>query len=85
MKTCWKQPLCSNFPRDSKRMERIEGERERERDKIAGYVPLSSLCWCRLPVALVCILDFKQSGEVLNTLRTGDADLRFYITTVQDG
>ena len=22
---------------------------------------------------------------VLNTLRTGDADLRFYITTVQDG
>jgi len=23
--------------------------------------------------------------ESLNTLRTGDADLRFYITTVQDG
>jgi len=23
--------------------------------------------------------------EVLNTLRTGDADLRFYVTTVQDG
>ena len=23
--------------------------------------------------------------EYLNTLRTGDADLRFYITTVQDG
>ena len=22
---------------------------------------------------------------ILNTLRTGDADLRFYITTVQDG
>ena len=23
--------------------------------------------------------------EILNTLRTGDADLRFYVTTVQDG
>jgi len=23
--------------------------------------------------------------HILNTLRTGDADLRFYITTVQDG
>jgi len=23
--------------------------------------------------------------EVINTLRTGDADLRIYITTVQDG
>jgi len=36
---------------------------------------------------------FKPGGMVfpknkfcgLNTLRTGDADLRFYITTVQDG
>ena len=26
-----------------------------------------------------------QTAEGLNTLRTGDADLRFYITTVQDG
>jgi hypothetical protein len=25
------------------------------------------------------------SGEIFNTLRTGDADLRFYIRTVQDG
>jgi hypothetical protein len=24
-------------------------------------------------------------NDILNTLRTGDADLRFYITTVQDG
>jgi len=23
--------------------------------------------------------------HIINTLRTGDADLRFYITTVQDG
>jgi len=28
-------------------------ERERKRDNIAGYVPLSSLCWCRVPVAWV--------------------------------
>jgi len=26
-----------------------------------------------------------SAGRMLNTLRTGDADLRFYITTVQDG
>ena len=28
---------------------------------------------------------FNFNGTELNTLRTGDADLRFYITTVQDG
>jgi len=27
----------------------------------------------------------NKAIKVLNTLRTGDADLRFYITTVQDG
>ena len=27
----------------------------------------------------------KLHNEYLNTLRTGDADLRLYITTVQDG
>jgi len=27
----------------------------------------------------------KVSQEVINTLRTGDADLRFYSTTVQGG
>jgi len=27
----------------------------------------------------------KQLLDDLNTLRTGDADLRFYVTTVQDG
>jgi len=26
-----------------------------------------------------------ECGEFLNTLRTGDTDLHFYITTVQDG
>jgi len=26
-----------------------------------------------------------KNFKCLNTLRTGDADLRFYITTVQDG
>ena len=29
--------------------------------------------------------DHVARSESLNTLRTGDADLRFYITTVQDG
>ena len=27
----------------------------------------------------------RAMEDQLNTLRTGDADLRFYITTVQDG
>ena len=35
----------------------------------------------------LCILRAiaRGNGIPLNTLRTGDADLRFYITTVQDG
>jgi hypothetical protein len=28
---------------------------------------------------------FDKADTVINTLRTGDADLRLYITTVQDG
>ena len=37
------------------------------------------------------VLGTNRYGEILfgydyfNTLRTGDADLRFYVTTVQDG
>jgi len=27
----------------------------------------------------------KREASVINTLRTGDADLRFYIATLQDG
>jgi len=27
----------------------------------------------------------KRGGPYVNTLRTGDADLRFYVKTVQDG
>ena len=27
----------------------------------------------------------REREKELNTLRTGDADLRFYVTTVQDG
>jgi len=30
-------------------------------------------------------LDVKGIHKEINTLRTGDADLRLYITTVQDG
>jgi len=30
-------------------------------------------------------IQHKKQRRILNTLRTGDADLRFYITTVQDG
>ena len=28
---------------------------------------------------------FQKTATAVNTMRTGDADLRFYITTVQDG
>ena len=31
------------------------------------------------------ILTNKEIYAIVNTLRTGDADLCFYITTVQDG
>ena len=31
------------------------------------------------------IQKLKEANVHINTLRTGDADLRFYITTVQDG
>jgi len=31
------------------------------------------------------VLNRNEWAKLLNTLRTGDADLRFYITTVQDG
>jgi len=31
------------------------------------------------------VLVIKLKFYDLNTLRTGDADLRFYVTTVQDG
>jgi len=31
------------------------------------------------------ITHFDQQNALINTLRTGDADLRFYVTTVQDG
>ena len=30
-------------------------------------------------------IHYAASSGGFNTLRTGDADLRFYITTVQDG
>jgi len=34
---------------------------------------------------LITLQVFFLTFSVINTLRTGDADLRFYITTVQDG
>ena len=36
----------------------------------------------RCHIYKICIL---TKWKDVNTLRTGDADLRFYITTVQDG
>jgi len=36
-------------------------------------------------VALYGIQSIFLKSHSVNTLRTGDADLRFYITTVQDG
>ena len=44
------------------------------------------------PIRAICSTNFILLGLItwiiltyINTLRTGDADLRFYITTVQDG
>jgi hypothetical protein len=41
-------------------------------------------CTCNCITFRAYICSFPQI-QPLNTLRTGDADLRFYITTVQDG
>ena len=57
---------------------------------------LSALCQNRMVTIFDCQLNQNRShvfvvklpscnSKVLNTLRTSDADLRFYITTVQDG
>jgi len=38
-----------------------------------------------ITVMVIDISIIEQNKCTINTLRTGDADLRFYITTVQDG
>ena len=38
-----------------------------------------------MKVILTYQFSSKRFQEEFNTLRTGDTDLRFYITTVQDG
>jgi len=39
----------------------------------------------RIIAQMLYRLKIEIAGYWINTLRTGDADLRFYITTVQDG
>ena len=51
---------------------------------------LEDLFTVTLPVCVcVCVCNTASNGpkseKCINTLRTGEADLRFYITTVQDG
>jgi len=46
---------------------------------------LWSLCLPNLNMCYFCLWSMLQYKAYINTLRTGDADLRFYITTVQDG
>ena len=46
-----------------------------------GDAGIGVSAFSRHPRALVSYM----SSSAVNTLRTGDADLRFYITTVQDG
>ena len=47
--------------------------------------PLSILFQKNNKIKTSCVSVFLLTFRPLNTLRTGDADLRFYITTVQDG
>ena len=50
---------------------------------VKKYIFLSALFgWCVHCKHMPCMVWITK---FLNTLRTGDADLRFYITTVQDG
>jgi len=47
---------------------------------------MSFLCAClKLPVSLYLRETIRSYNSQINTLRTGDTDLRFYVTTVQDG
>ena len=56
----------------------IPGDTERECKAPAQYHGDRNL-FC-------CIFNIRNFvGRIINTWRTGDADLRFYITTVQDG
>jgi hypothetical protein len=43
------------------------------------------LCRRWVPKMLTDDHKMKRMGSTLNTLRTGDGDLRFHISTVQDG
>ena len=36
-------------------------------------------------ILMLAVLSSPFESLIINTLRTGDADLRFYVTTVQDG
>jgi len=42
-------------------------------------------CYTRVTCNVMCHVITSAVWTPFNTLRTGDADLRFYITTVQDG
>ena len=46
-----------------------------------------TVCECEVLASLIhaSLGSFFLDPEDINTLRTGDADLRFYVTTVQDG
>jgi hypothetical protein len=53
-----------------------------------GFAPLpsqSTVGVCNEITLLFLYYISSRLGTLLNTLRTGDADLRFHITTVQDG
>jgi len=39
----------------------------------------------KVSMNVCCFVMKLEKNHIFNTLRTGDADLRFYITTAQDG
>ena len=51
----------------------------------SGRVHRHLCCWILQMVVQLTGVRLNTKYLLLNTLRTGDADLRFYITTVQDG
>ena len=52
---------------------------------ICIYTVLRSLHCALCDTSEPCFICMNFEAVIINTLRTGDADLRFYITTVQDG
>ena len=54
-------------------------------DTLSGNIPFLKTSEINNPATSIRVFNIVQPFSFFNILRTGDADLRFYVTTVQDG